>query len=450
MASVSFLMPKILGVADYGYWQLFLLYASYVGFGHFGFNDGVYLRLGGTPRSEVDKREAKGQFLLESATQMCLGIIIAFTSFVFIEDTERVFVLCSVAILLVVNNLANFMGYIFQAMDETRLYSYSIVINRSAFFLSIVILVLFKADSFKAFVVFYILSQIIAFVFNLFNFRDFLATKRMPTLKTCIKRSVADVKAGCKLMLANLASSLILGIAQFTIEGTWGIETFSIYSLAISLSTFSLSFINQVSMVLFPALRQEKNISAIYQRLQQGLDVLLPLTFFLYFPIFIVVSWWLPDYSESMLILPVLLPLCVFDGRMSILSTTYFKVLREETRLLGVNVFACGLSAGFSLLGSLVIGSPFAVVLGGVLAIVCRSAISERYFAHKLNQKYIKSFIGNLLVSMIFLLCSLALDCLAGFVVFLAAYCAWILVDTNRRSLILSICVSAIERWKQL
>lgn len=39
----SFVLPYFISVEDYGYWQLFILYAGYVGFFSFGFNDGVHL-----------------------------------------------------------------------------------------------------------------------------------------------------------------------------------------------------------------------------------------------------------------------------------------------------------------------------------------------------------------------------------------------------------------------
>ena len=42
---LSFILPKYISVANYGYWQLFILYTGYVGFLHFGFNDGLYLNL---------------------------------------------------------------------------------------------------------------------------------------------------------------------------------------------------------------------------------------------------------------------------------------------------------------------------------------------------------------------------------------------------------------------
>ena len=46
-AIMSLVVPKILGLASYGYWQLFVFYASYSGFFHFGLNDGIYLIEGG-------------------------------------------------------------------------------------------------------------------------------------------------------------------------------------------------------------------------------------------------------------------------------------------------------------------------------------------------------------------------------------------------------------------
>ena len=45
---LSLLLPKFVSIELYGILQYFLLIASYVGILHFGFNDGVYLKLGGT------------------------------------------------------------------------------------------------------------------------------------------------------------------------------------------------------------------------------------------------------------------------------------------------------------------------------------------------------------------------------------------------------------------
>jgi O-antigen/teichoic acid export membrane protein len=44
-----FLIPRLTTVEEFGYWRLFLLYAGYVGFLHFGFADGALLTWAGRP-----------------------------------------------------------------------------------------------------------------------------------------------------------------------------------------------------------------------------------------------------------------------------------------------------------------------------------------------------------------------------------------------------------------
>ena len=39
----TLLVPKVLGVEQYGYWQLYIFYVSYVGLFHLGLSSGVYV-----------------------------------------------------------------------------------------------------------------------------------------------------------------------------------------------------------------------------------------------------------------------------------------------------------------------------------------------------------------------------------------------------------------------
>ena len=43
---MALFLPKVLGIREYSYWQLFIFYISYAGFFHLGLNDGVYLKQG--------------------------------------------------------------------------------------------------------------------------------------------------------------------------------------------------------------------------------------------------------------------------------------------------------------------------------------------------------------------------------------------------------------------
>jgi len=57
----SLIIPKYLSTADYGYWQLFLLYTTYTGILHFGFLDGVLVRWAGKEFEEI-KQEIPAAF----------------------------------------------------------------------------------------------------------------------------------------------------------------------------------------------------------------------------------------------------------------------------------------------------------------------------------------------------------------------------------------------------
>ena len=50
----TLLVPKVLGVEQYGYWQLYIFYISYVGFFHLGLSSGVYLTTGGQTREQME------------------------------------------------------------------------------------------------------------------------------------------------------------------------------------------------------------------------------------------------------------------------------------------------------------------------------------------------------------------------------------------------------------
>lgn len=60
----SLVVPKALGVGDYGYWQLFSLYSGYTGIAMLGVNDGLVLRLAGKHLSEVNCHTFRGELIL--------------------------------------------------------------------------------------------------------------------------------------------------------------------------------------------------------------------------------------------------------------------------------------------------------------------------------------------------------------------------------------------------
>ena len=110
---VGFLLPKIIGVTDYGYYKTFTLYASYVGLFYFGIADGIYLKYGGMSYEELDK----STFRFYSKFLILLELIISFVGAVitllFIPG-ELKFVFICLFIYLIAYNITGYFQIISQ------------------------------------------------------------------------------------------------------------------------------------------------------------------------------------------------------------------------------------------------------------------------------------------------------------------------------------------------
>lgn len=384
--AMSLIVPKVLGVETYGYWQLFVFYASYSGFFMLGLNDGVYLVEGGKSRDEINKRLINSQFRFGMFFQLVVaGCIAAFAALV-ASETQRSFVLMAFALYTVVYNLYGYLGFVLQAMNETKLYSYSSMIERFVFLAIILVMVFTHVPDFEPYVVAYLFSKVCSLAFCVYHSRDILLAGALGVRDT-VRISFSSIRVGFALMISNVASMLILGIARALADGVWGIEVFGRVSFWLSMVNFFIAFVSQASMVLFPALRQgtERERRAFYRGIRDMMEIAFPAVYILYFPIAWVLPLWLPQYADSVRFLAILLPICVFETKMNLCCTTYFKVLREERVLLKVNLCALASNALLSVFGVYAIGSLDAVLLGTVTCIIGRSFWSEFHLNRRLD-----------------------------------------------------------------
>lgn len=413
---MALVLPKILNVASYGYWQLFLFFASYAGLFHFGLNDGVYLRFGGRGYQSLDHALLGTELKIWTLFQAILAVIIVLIGIFCLQDANRTFVLIASAILMVIFNGSNFIGYVFQAVNRTRIFSLADMLNKGAFIFCLLGLVLWGVDRFEVFICFYLLCLIGSVVFYLYWGRDIVFSAFVGWRKG-FKEIMKNVSVGIKLLLANLAGILILGIGRIMIDSLWGIEAFGKVSFSLTLTNFFLVFIAQVSMVLFPALRQADAAAQkrYYGELDGILSILLPLILVFYIPIKVILSLWLPQYAVSLDYLAVLLPLCLFDGKMQLLCTTYFKVLREEKALLYVNLAAFMLSLLLSVIGGYLLQSVDAIVFAMLIGVVSRYVISACYLSRRLPGQSWTVLGTELVFSAVFIAVSLKLPALWSF-----------------------------------
>lgn len=427
---LTLLLPKVLGVAEFGYWQLFIFYLSYVGFFHFGINDGVYLIHGGETRDVLDKKAINSQFLVSIIYQAVISVVVILVALFGPFEAQRQFVIVWIGIILLANNCSFYLGYVFQAVNETALFSFSTALDALAFFAALIILVVFGADSFEPYIIFYTLAKYFRLVYCLYKARDILSAGVL-THSACVKESIESIRVGIKLMFANIVSSLILGVVRFFVDLNWGIEVFSIVSFSLSIAAFFLTFLTQVSMVLFPNLKQldRHGCSSAFSMMRDILDLVLPAVYIFYGPITVVLNWWLPQYARSIQLFAVLFPICVFEGKMDIVGTTFFKVLREEKRLLEVNLATLLFSFVCTLFGTYALNSVEFVLFCVVIALAFRCLLSELLIGKTLNVSQTKLSFVSAILSVGFVITAQLFTPLLTSVIFLFVYSAYLAIN---------------------
>jgi len=430
----SFIVPKLLGITEFGYWQLFLLYSSYVGFFHFGINDGVYLIHGGETREELDNGSIKSQFVLGIAGQSTIAVLIAAYCLLVVPDLDRVFVLIACCIFLIINNAAGFLGFVFQAINETKVFSHSLMLEKCSFLVELVFLVVLQVDVFQLYILGYVLSRFVALGYCLFKARTILSGDFIG-IRLALTELFTSIKVGIKLTLSNVASMLIIGFGRFLIEGTWGIDSFGEVSFALSIVNFFIVFMSQLSMVLFPALRQssKEELEKAFGILANLLNVLLPISFIAYYPICYLLSIWLPQYTQSFIYLAILLPLCIYNTKMDIQGTTYSKVLREEKLLLRTNIISVVSAILLGIIAAVFLRSIEAVVISMLLAVQFRAVFLETHFATKCKCNRSLQTISLLVISYLFIAIVLVFGTITGIPLVLVLLAFYYVV--NRKSL---------------
>lgn len=430
---MSLIVPKILGIQEYAYWQLFLFYTSYVGFFHFGLNDGIYLRLGGKNYEELNYSLIGTQIKIAASFQLALALVVIIISSFFIDDRQRMFVLICTGIYLVLHNLHCFIGFIFQAVNQTRIYSVSIMIEKSLFLLIVIILLILKTNDSEVFVLLYNVGKLITVLYCLYKGRKLIFSKTCQ-VAVALKETWLNISIGVKLTIANISSTLIIGVGRFIIDDVWGIKTFGKFSFALSLTQFVLLFISQVSMVLFPTLRQintEKQ-KTLYMNMRSILGLILPMVYIAYIPVKYLLGLWLPQYQESLEYLALLLPLCTFDGKMNLLCTTYFKVLRKEKTLLQINILTVIISSVLCSISAFFYHNIYFVIISLVVSIVFRSIIAELNLANLMETLIGRTLVAEVLLAILFMIVTCVCQSIYSFIVMIVAYLVFVYVNFSK------------------
>lgn len=423
-------VPKLLSVNDYGIWQLFLFYYSYLGFLHFGWEDGIYLRYAGKRFDELNRKTFAGQFYCIIFLQVVLAVTISTISQVFVVDFDkRLALVCAIWLAPFVNfnNLCNF---IMQITNHIKEYARLLVTERIIFFLGVMFfLVILGWNQFCYMYGAKIFSVASLALAGAYLCRSLL-TPHFDSFAAIRKEAYENVSVGSKLMLANIAGMLIIGIVRYGISMGWDVATFGKVSLTLGVSNFLMVFINSVSVVFFPIVKRmdEGKRAEIYIIIRNTLTFMLFAGLIGYYPIRYILSLWLPKYADSLIYMSVLFPVCVFESKVYLLINTYLKSMRQEFLMLKINAVSVAVSLIVTVLTVGIWHNLDAAVFSIVLAYAFQCILAEYHVTRLLGLNLWKNMLEDLLMCAIFIISGWALDSFLCMVVYGAAYIVFVLI----------------------
>lgn len=417
---VSFLVPKVLGVEQYGYWQLYTFYVSYVGFFHFGIADGLYLRYGGKYYDELDKPLMHSQFWLVASLEIIIFFGISLFTLLWGEDENKIFILVASGLNCFLILPRTVLQYLLQSTGRVKEFARNTIIERLLYVILVLSFFFLVNLKFEYMVLADIIAKSVALIEMSLVCKDIVFTHGVK-IPIMFKEVWENISTGIKLLFANIAGMLIIGIVRFCIERTWNISTFGKVSFSLSISNFILTFIAALGIVIFPIIKRsdEEKRPQVYKALSALLSDFLYLSLIFYYPSKHLLLWWLPQYGEAVNYLSILFPISIFAAKNDLLINTYLKALREENMMLVLNIIAVLLSSIVTVIVVLWMKNLNLTILSIVCLYYIKYFLPDRYLQRVMRIKYSYDAIWDLVATIAFILCSWCIGNLTGWLLYI-------------------------------
>ncbi len=420
---LALIVPKLMGIEQYGYWQLYSFYVTYVGFFHFGWADGIYLRYGGKYYDELDKYLMHSQYWLLASLEILISLGIALFAIIFIKDSNRTIILIASGLNCILILPRTVLEFLLQCTGRVKEFARNTIAER-LIYASLVLVFLFAGyRRFEFMLVADLVAKIFAMVYIAWICRDIVFNKGVK-VSISIAEGWKNITVGIQLLIANIAGNLIIGIVRFAIEWVWDIATFGKVSFSLSISGFILTFIAAVGIVIFPLIKRsdQNKLPLLYETLGTLLSGAMIVFLIVYYPTQWLLKLWLPHYGEAIGYFALLFPLCIFEARSSLLINTYLKALRKERAMLYLN----GMSVGLSLIVTAIVVFWLRNLTLTIIAITflqaVRCFVPDLFLQKTMRMKYSYEVVWDIMATMVFIIGNWVVGGLLGW----GIYCAFV------------------------
>ena len=192
------------------------------------------------------------------------------------------------------------------------------------------------------------------------------------TLRECWTEIIELVKLGFPLLVANLCSTLLLSLDRQFVSLLFTTEEYATYAFAysmLSLITVATSSISTVIYPLFKRLDQEK-LKNNFRIISAIVFIVVFCICLIYNPLVYFINWFLPKYSESLVIFRIILPGVALSAAITVVLHTYYKVLGHSFKYFVISLIALLISASFNVVAYLIFKTRESISIASIVSLL--------------------------------------------------------------------------------
>ncbi|MEG1151127.1 MAG: hypothetical protein RSD51_03475 [Malacoplasma sp.] len=333
----SLLIPITLSVSGYGYWQIYMFYLPYIGFCYLGYNDGIYLRYGKYDKDDLPYEKLRSSVILfllllfiecMIIIPLCLGI----------SDSNKQLAIIFVLLNIPIQGIYGTIIYILQITNQIKKYCFYTLIDKVLFILYLFFFVFINNKNYLFLIIADIVTRLIVTVVLLNDNKKLIIGS--VNFKEGLSEFFINIRVGFSLMIAAFLSMLFVGIGRFFIEMSGSINEYAYYSFGMSVINLLLSCFISIGTVIYPILKRadEKSLGKQFNLLSMYFELIANVGLFIYFGCYIVIQLFFIKYAPVLKYLNILFCLAIFQGKINLINNTFYKVLREEKKMMRDNI----------------------------------------------------------------------------------------------------------------
>lgn len=410
----ALIIPVILGISDFGYWQIYTFYTVYVGIFTFGHNDGIYLKYGGSRFQDLPLDKLRGSNAIY-VLLMLLGTSVVTAMAGFASDPAREFIIFAVAVNILVLGITSNISLVLQAVNRMKGYAFLNAADKIFFTIALFALLAPELRNFWFLIAVDLVGKIAVLIVLLLRYPQLYigSVAGMPEAAAEFRE---NLRSGIQLMIANLSGMLVLGIGRITIEYFGELKDYAHYAFAITLANVVLMSVSALSIMMYPALRQRPTDSYLkyFNKTNRFYSVISLLMITGYFPAVAFIFWMAKKYEPAIEFLNVMFAVTVLQGKMQLVNNSYYTALRLERPMLTANLSSMLIATAFAAIAYVLTHSVLAIAYTTFVAMLIRVCASELFLRRHMGGQPTRGLLHDGVVLAVFLVLTTVMPPMAG------------------------------------